>query len=63
MPDSPALPADSSAAQLKRVGDLANMVFRRHDLVTHRLHYDDHGFTVLGTLYRAGGLTLEESRS
>ncbi len=63
MPDSPALPADSTAAQLKLAGDLVQIVFWRHDLATNRLHYDDHGFTVLGIPYRAGGLTLEEARS
>ena len=63
MPDSPALPADSTAAQLKLAGDLVNIVFWRHDLVTNRLHYDDHGCTVLGIPHCPGGLRLEESRA
>ena len=63
MPDSPALAVHSTAAQLNLAGDLVNIVFWRHDLVTNRLHFDDHGFTVLGIPHCAAGLTLEESRS
>ena len=61
--DEPARPAHSMAAQLDLAAELADIVFWRHDFATDRLHYNDHGFTVLGIPYRADGLTLAEARS
>ncbi|MEO8806018.1 MAG: PAS domain-containing protein [Burkholderiaceae bacterium] len=53
---------DSTAAQLKLAAELADIVIWRHDLRTHRVHYNDHGLKVLGIPHRAGGVTLEEAR-
>jgi len=54
---------DDTAAQLKLVTELADVVLWRHDFKTNRVHYNDHGFKVLGIPHRAGGLTLEEARA
>ena len=54
---------DDTAAQLRIVTELADIVVWRHDLKTDRVHYNDHGFKVLGIPHRAGGLTLAEARS
>ena len=54
---------DDATAQLKLVTELADIVLWRHDFKTNRVHYNDHGFKVLGIPYRTGGLTLEEARS
>jgi PAS domain S-box-containing protein len=54
---------DDAAAQLKLVTELADIVLWRHDFKTNRVHYNDHGFKVLGIPHRAGGLTLEEARA
>ena len=54
---------DDTAAQLKLATELADIVIWRHDLKTDRIHYNDHGFKVLGIPYRPGGLLLAEARS
>ena len=54
---------DDTAAQLKLVSELADIVIWRHDLKTDRITYNDHGFKVLGIPYKAGGLTLAEARA
>ncbi|HWH81446.1 MAG TPA: PAS domain-containing protein [Burkholderiaceae bacterium] len=54
---------DSAAAHLRLAAELAGIVIWRHDLATDTLHYNDHGFKVLGIPYRAGGLPLAEARS
>jgi len=54
---------DSTSTQLKLAVDLGRIVVWRHDLKSNRLHYNDHGFAVLGIPYRAEGLTLEEVRA
>ncbi len=53
---------DKTAAQLKVATELADIVIWRHDLETQRVHYNDHGFKVLGIPSRDGGLTLAEAR-
>ena len=53
---------DSTAAQLRLAAELADIVIWRHDLLTDRVHYNDHGLKVLGIAHRAGGVTLEEAR-
>ena len=54
---------DSAAAQLKLATELADIVIWRHDLKTGRVHYNDHGFKVLGIPYRPGGVSLAEARA
>ena len=54
---------NDTAAQLKLATELADIVIWRHDLKTDRVHYNDHGFTVLGIPYSATGLTIAEARS
>jgi len=54
---------DDTVAQLKLVTELADVVLWRHDFKTNRVHYNDHGFKVLGIPHRAGGLTIDEARS
>jgi PAS domain S-box-containing protein len=54
---------DSAAAQLKLATELADIVIWRHDLTTGRVHYNDHGFKVLGIPYRPGGISLAEARA
>ena len=54
---------DNTAAQLKLATELADIVIWRHDLKTDRIHYNDHGFKVLGIPYRPGGLSIDEARS
>ncbi|MEO8059602.1 MAG: PAS domain-containing protein [Burkholderiales bacterium] len=53
---------DSTTAQLKLAAELADIVIWRHDLLTHRVHYNDHGLKVLGIPHRAEGVTLDEAR-
>jgi PAS domain S-box-containing protein len=53
---------DSTTAQLKLAAELADIVIWRHDLRTHRVHYNDHGLKVLGIPQRAEGVTLDEAR-
>ena len=53
---------DSVARQLRVATELANIVVWRHDLQTDRIHYNDHGFEVLGIVPRPGGLSLAEAR-
>ena len=53
---------DSTAAQLRLAAELADIVIWRHDLLTDRVHYNDHGLKVLGIPHRPEGATLEEAR-
>jgi PAS domain S-box-containing protein len=53
---------DSTAAQLRLAAELADIVIWRHDLLTNRVHYNDHGLKVLGIAHRAEGVTLDEAR-
>jgi PAS domain S-box-containing protein len=53
---------DSTAAQLRLAAELADIVIWRHDLLTNRVHYNDHGLKVLGIAHGAEGVTLEEAR-
>ena len=62
-PGEPARPGHNVTAQLDLAAELADIVFWRHDFATDRLHYNVHGFTVLGIPYRPDGLTLAEARS
>lgn len=54
---------DSASVQLKLAAELAHIVLWRHDLNSDRLHYNDHGFKVLGMPFRADGMSLDEARS
>jgi PAS domain S-box-containing protein len=54
---------DATAAQLKLVTELADIVIWRHDFKTDRVSYNDHGFKVLGIPYKPDGLTPEEARA
>ncbi|MES3016054.1 MAG: PAS domain-containing protein [Pseudomonadota bacterium] len=54
---------DTASAQLRLAAELADIVIWRHDLQTDRLHYNEHGFKVLGIPYRAEGLSLAEARA
>ena len=53
---------DSTTAELKLAAELADIVIWRHDLLTNRVHYNDHGLKVLGIPHRPEGVTLEEAR-
>ena len=53
----------STAARLRLAVDLGRIVSWRHDLKTNRVHYNDHGFAVVGIPPRAEGLALEEVRA
>ena len=53
---------DSTTTQLRLAAELADIVIWRHDLRTHRVHYNEHGLKVLGIPYRAGGITIDEAR-
>jgi PAS domain S-box-containing protein len=54
---------DAAAAQLRLATELADIVIWRHDLKTNRIHYNEHGFKVLGLPCRSGGLPLAEARA
>lgn len=54
---------DDTAAQLRLATELADIVIWRHDLKTARIHFNDHGFKVLGIAHRPGGLSLDEARA
>ena len=54
---------DDTAAQLRLATELADIVIWRHDLKTARVHYNEHGFKVLGLKHRPGGLSLAEARA
>jgi len=54
---------DAAEGQLKLATELADIVIWRHDLKSNRIHYNEHGFKVLGIPYQPGGLTLEEARA
>ena len=54
---------DDTAAQLRLATELADIVIWRHDLKTARVHYNEHGFKVLGLKHRPGGLSLDEARA
>ncbi|MEP7299074.1 MAG: PAS domain-containing protein [Burkholderiales bacterium] len=54
---------DNATTQMRLAAEAADIVLWRHDLATGLLHYNDHGFKVLGVPYRTGGLTIEEARS
>ena len=54
---------DSTTTQLRIAAELADIVLWRHDLKTDRVHYNEHGFKVLGLPHRADGLPLAEARS
>ncbi len=54
---------DATVAQLKVATELVDLVIWRHDLVTDRIHYNDHGFKVLGIAPKADGLSLAEARA
>ena len=54
---------DDTAAQLRLATELADIVIWRHDLKTARVHYNDHGFKVMGRKYQPGGLTVDEARA
>ena len=54
---------DATAAELRLVGRLADIVIWRHDFKTERIHYNEHAFQVLGIPYRPDGLSLDEARA
>ncbi len=54
---------DSTAAQLEFATELAHIVVWRHDLTTRRVHYNEHGFKVLGIPYSADGLAIGDARA
>jgi PAS domain S-box-containing protein len=54
---------DNTATHLKLAAELGQLVIWRHDLKTQRVHFNDHGFTVLGIPPSADGLSLDESRT
>jgi len=54
---------DHTAAQLKLATELADILIWRHDLKTDRVHYNDHGFKVLGIPHRPDDLSLAEARA
>ena len=53
---------DSATAQLRIAAELADIVLWRYDLKTGRVHYNEHGFKVLGIPYRDDGLPIAEAR-
>jgi signal transduction histidine kinase/CheY-like chemotaxis protein len=54
---------DSATTQLRIAAELADIVLWRHDLKTGRVHYNEHGFKVLGIPYRRDGLPIAEARA
>ncbi|HWI10110.1 MAG TPA: PAS domain-containing protein, partial [Burkholderiaceae bacterium] len=54
---------DSATTQLRIAAELADIVLWRHDLKTGRVHYNRHGFKVLGIPYRSDGLPIDEARA
>ena len=54
---------DNATRQLSLAAELADIVIWRHDLRTHRVHYNDHGLKVLGIPYRPEGVSLDEART
>ena len=54
---------DSATTQLRIAAELADIVLWRHDLKAGRVHYNEHGFKVLGIPYRSAGLSIAEARA
>ncbi len=54
---------NTTSAQLKLAVDLGNIAIWRHDLRTHRVHYNDKCFEVLGIPPRPEGLSIDEVRA
>lgn len=54
---------DAAALRLKLTADLANIVHWRHEFATDLMHYNRHGFAVLGMPPRHRGIPLAELRA